>query len=383
MDARGRRSGAERGRVESLLRQLRDVGLSFFPVEPASVPKDERIGVELGALREAGEWSGALSGGAQTVLTTKGEWTAIAVDMSGRGDAGAAAAVVNVYALTAIGRVLVGTGTLSQVASPERVLEVSGVAAIRFEVEVDGATATTGAVDVSFIAFGDEPAGGGGDGGTTLQGVPVSPILPSRGDTLVFEAGVWMPAGREDIGRNITLAEWTPFNPGIGTVVTDDPDGIWIYAPAHGGDQFRGLKRAVPATPYTRTWRIRPHLGMDPGDKGCGVAWRDSVTDKLAIGMFYWVATTGLYRFAAAKYTTPTTWSGTYPGDDQPVPHWAGDVYLRVSDDGATRRLSVSRDGRNFIVLHGVGRTDFLTPDELVVFVYCAGQAGVKVNSYV
>ncbi len=68
------------------------------------------------------------------------------------------------------------------------------------------------------------------------------------------------------------------------------------------------------------------------------------------------------------KYTNSTTYSATYTsltsGSINVFPAW-----LRIEDDNTNRKCSFSTDGQNWIVFHTVGRTDFLTADEVGFFV--------------
>jgi len=40
-------------------------------------------------------------------------------------------------------------------------------------------------------------------------------------------------------------------------------------------------------------------------------------------------------------------------------------LWFRITDDGTNRICHVSGDGQHFITIHSVGRTDFLTADEV------------------
>ena len=45
------------------------------------------------------------------------------------------------------------------------------------------------------------------------------------------------------------------------------------------------------------------------------------------------------------------------------IPRW-----LRITDDGTDRKVYFSSDGLHYTQLHTVGRTDFLTADEICFF---------------
>ena len=45
-------------------------------------------------------------------------------------------------------------------------------------------------------------------------------------------------------------------------------------------------------------------------------------------------------------------------------------MFLRLEDNGTNRRVGISQDGENFMYLHSVARTDFITnPDQLCILV--------------
>jgi hypothetical protein len=64
----------------------------------------------------------------------------------------------------------------------------------------------------------------------------------------------------------------------------------------------------------------------------------------------------------SVKYSSATAFSalysqaGYYPG---------GVIHLRIADDGVNRICSYSPDGQNWMTFHSIGRTDFLTADEV------------------
>ena len=65
---------------------------------------------------------------------------------------------------------------------------------------------------------------------------------------------------------------------------------------------------------------------------------------------------------AANKHTSPTVYSAAYTVQAI-TPHVP--LFLRIADDDTNRIMSWSNDGQHWIVSHTVGRTDFLTADEV------------------
>lgn len=142
-----------------------------------------------------------------------------------------------------------------------------------------------------------------------------------------------------------------------------DGDGnIFIINPStSGGASLR--KKAAPGTPYTIEAGIIPFI---PGTSGsqCGLCFRESSTGKLVI--------IGAHRdrgMSVAKYTNGDTFNGHYLELDT-VAH--GPVmWLRMTDNATNLIFSVSFDGRNYIQVHSVSRTDWMAggPNEVGFFV--------------
>jgi hypothetical protein len=77
----------------------------------------------------------------------------------------------------------------------------------------------------------------------------------------------------------------------------------------------------------------------------------------------------GSLHMGSRKYTNATTYSADYAlisaiSRVSPLVLW-----LRIADNGTNRICSFSMDGENFIDFHSIGRTDFLTADEVGFFI--------------
>lgn len=154
-------------------------------------------------------------------------------------------------------------------------------------------------------------------------------------------------------------------NQGGASIVTTV--GIHLIAPATSGDSYRIRKMAAPATPYTITAAFIPRRANN-GNAGCGLLFRQSSDGKLVVlnSMCGGIAT-GLSAMQVYKYTNPTTGSAQYAV--APIELGAGPIYMRITDNGTNRIMEWGADGVNFSTLHTVGRTDFLTADEVGFFV--------------
>ena len=212
-------------------------------------------------------------------------------------------------------------------------------------------------------------AGGTGGGGSTTQGAfaalpgtctsgdqywptdSVYKLLCSPGNTWNYYVN----------GYKMTppiLGDFTWVNQGGATAVSTF-GGVYMTAPVSGGGSFRVLKKAAPATPYTITAAFIPGL-TSVSYMTEGLAFRQSVDGKLATNSmsfsFEW-------RYVAAKFIDPTTYSADYTHIS--LFYVPAIIWLRIQDDGTDRISSFSMDGVTWTVLHTVGRTDFLTADEV------------------
>jgi hypothetical protein len=149
-----------------------------------------------------------------------------------------------------------------------------------------------------------------------------------------------------------------------GASVTATSGGLYLLAPAGAGDNFRIRIKTAPATPYTITAGFVFHLHGVATNQG-GLVFRQSSDGKLAAFQFAWTGTSSVGWFIqSAKYTNPTTVSAAYSGTAVGVlPSMM--LWLRIADNGSSRITSWSADGQNFHQNHSIGRTDFLTADQV------------------
>ena len=181
-----------------------------------------------------------------------------------------------------------------------------------------------------------------------------------------------------------TGSAWAPWGPIFPFTVPVDGDfswvnqggasvdttngGIHLIAPAGAGENVRARVKAAPATPYTITaafLQMRPEVDF----AACGLLFRQSSDGKLVTGALIWDSTltgSGDSAIRAVKYTNPTTFSANYTNT---LPVSPGNlVFIRIADDGVNRITSYSADGQHWTTVHSVGRTDFLTADQVGFF---------------
>lgn len=141
--------------------------------------------------------------------------------------------------------------------------------------------------------------------------------------------------------------------------------GSAIIIPAGGGDNWRVREKAIPsAPPYT----ITALMSMMSTGGYFGVTFRNNGAGTLA-GIFpynFSVTSAVNSRVYVRKMTSPTVTSADYVADQLLM---AFDfIWVRIRDDGVNRISSLSKDGVNFMQVHSVARTDFLTADRVGFF---------------
>lgn len=151
--------------------------------------------------------------------------------------------------------------------------------------------------------------------------------------------------------------------------LTDTIGGVNIYKASNGSAHgWHGMYKTAPTAPYTITTCIQFN-GMNPDTAFgfVGPGWSDGTKY-----VFFYIVTnlsvSGSLRVGVGKYTNSTTFSADYQQNDDT--YLTGDIlWMRIADDNTNRICSVSRDGVNFVQIHSVGRTDFLTATRVGVFI--------------
>jgi hypothetical protein len=165
-----------------------------------------------------------------------------------------------------------------------------------------------------------------------------------------------------------------------GATVTTTNGGIFLLGPAGAGVNLRCRVKTAPSTPYTITALIIPHL-MAVNFMGCGLLFRDSASGKMA--SIALANTAAGWTVDVNKWTDATTFSAQYVSGV--LQTMLSPLFLRIADNGTNRISSLSNDGINWRVIHTVGRTDFLTADQVGFFVNCqetTWDAGMTLTSW-
>lgn len=219
------------------------------------------------------------------------------------------------------------------------------------------------------VQLGNIPAGGGDSTYTdTYANIPAASndgdlFLPSDGISVYRDTGAaWAPWGPLFPMATPPTAGWSWVNQG-GASVAAAGGGIYLLGPAGAGINIRARVRSVPSVPYTVTMWLMFHSTRG-NNATAGALWRQSSDGKLATAMLY---TNGTQPFwFVSKYTNPTTVSASYLSAEA---YYTMPVCIKLEDDNTNRKVYWSQDGQNFHTLHSVGRTDFLTADQIGFYV--------------
>lgn len=215
-------------------------------------------------------------------------------------------------------------------------------------------------------------AGGGGDETFTdtfanIPGVSNDGDLffPSDGFSQYRDTGAaWVPWGPIFPFTEPVNGDFAWVNQG-GASVDATKGGVLLAAPASAGDNFRIRKKAASGTPYTIDIAFLINFSAT-NFISCGFVWRQSSDGKIVnVGLQY----SGGWHFLAQKWTNPTTFSANYFTGNLPF-MYAPMLFLRCEDDGSNRKIYYCADNQSWQLINTVGRTDFLTADE--VGFYCA-----------
>lgn len=166
-------------------------------------------------------------------------------------------------------------------------------------------------------------------------------------------------------GQKVTIpvsGDFSWVNQGSSTV-TSGAGNIAMFVPASGSNSLRVRVKSIPAVPYTIEAGFYM-AGNFSNYAECGLVFRQTSDGKL-VTLNIQNPSAGIN---SAKWTGATTFSASYSPTDPPL-GWQNQIWFRIADNNTNRIASWSPDNVNYYTLHTVGRTDFLTADQ--VGFYC------------
>lgn len=145
-----------------------------------------------------------------------------------------------------------------------------------------------------------------------------------------------------------------------GASVVDTFGGTFLSGPAGAAIAWRSRVKAKTA-PYVITAAfLMPPLSVDFHQ--FGLLFRQSSDSKLHVFTVQCNTEASQPFLNSAKYTNDSTFSALYT---QNRLRSREIVWLRIADNSTNRICSYSSDGQNWRVFHTIGRTDFLTADQV------------------
>lgn len=186
---------------------------------------------------------------------------------------------------------------------------------------------------------------------------------------LVAPAQQLGPYGTLQYFTDPNLQSWSWVNQGTASVTSFGRTIYMDTGTASATDNLRVRVMTAPSTPYTITaalYYLMPQVDFMFG----GLCFRESGSGKLATLCLksHSADYANGFSWSAQKWTNPTTFSANYSlsGSLTKANNFGDNVvWMRIADDGTNRKLSISKDGQNFRQIHSVGRTDFLTADQV------------------
>jgi hypothetical protein len=135
--------------------------------------------------------------------------------------------------------------------------------------------------------------------------------------------------------------------------------------------------KSAPSTPYVITAFILGNL-LTKSFLSYGLLFRESGTGELVILRVVGVGGAGGVQLNVDKLNSPTSYSAAYDTFNAMGPIY----WFRIADNGTNRICSISSDGQTWLDVHSVGRTDFLTADQVGFFVETVNQATPNFDSF-
>ena len=160
----------------------------------------------------------------------------------------------------------------------------------------------------------------------------------------------------------IDLADYTWDNQGTATASGYTGVVVIRQVAVAAGNDLKVLYKSYPGGAVTITTMMWTQ-GHGGTLNGGGLFLRQSSDGKL----------TGIQlaqdnNIFVQKWDSATTFNSVYTSIAAFWRNFGKPIWLRLRDDGATTRFyEVSYDGLEWDILHSVGRTDFLTPDQVAI----------------
>ena len=218
------------------------------------------------------------------------------------------------------------------------------------------------------LTIGQAQAGGAGGGATISSGTYAA--LPA-----VCTAGnAYLPTDSfYSILRCGAANVWTPWGPGFPGVLHDDTGFAWDNQDTATVDTSYGgvyisttanntteeyVRYKAKAGNYKITVLVLMHLNR-ANYNAFDIGWRQSSDGKLASFSYYH---NSAFNLETTKWNTSTSFNSGYSSIAAPDVQW---LFMQIEANASNRVCRWGIDGQHFSQVHSVGRTDFLTPDQV------------------
>lgn len=190
--------------------------------------------------------------------------------------------------------------------------------------------------------------------------------LPSDGVSMGRDTGAaWHPWGPIFPFTEPASTGWSWDNQDTASITTEK-GGEYLVTTANATTELYVRYRTAPTVPYVITACIIPNI-VAANYVGYGLVFRQSSDGKIAnFGHTYEDAWILRYQ----KWTSSTSFSAHYGSRVFGIVPY---VFLRIADDNSNRICSVSYDGIHFTTIHTIGRTDFLTANQVGIYLKSQG----------
>lgn len=235
-----------------------------------------------------------------------------------------------------------------------------------------GQTAQTAAFDAlaPTTTKGDLIVHNGTDNIRVAVGTDGQALIADSGETAGVRFG---DAGSAYVADGIAFTDpttqtWTALNQGSGTYTEDTTNKrMTILEDGDGSADLRGWYASAPSAPYA----IRMHCKYwgNGASNMLAVGFRENSTGELHVIIFG--QATGV-QFAVQKWNSATSVNSNYIAATTVLlmPEW-----FKIEDNNTNRIISISDDGIVWTQIHSIGRTDFLTADEIFFGVFITTNA--------
>ncbi len=160
-------------------------------------------------------------------------------------------------------------------------------------------------------------------------------------------------------------SSWTTTTLGSATIAAS-LDGRLNTCPSAAGDNWRIEYRTLsPTSNYTFTVFLESLLYHSNLCKTAIILRNGTSGNFISFGLSYDTGSFGGYGIQTIKYSNPTTGIAIYSSQSAAQLPFGLPKWLRIRDDGTNRFFEFSDNGIDWMLHYSVGRTDYITPDQI------------------